>query len=113
MMNTICIMCPMGCPLTIEEKDGVITVQGNTCPRGKKYGEQEYSAPVRTLTTLVKRADGGMASAKTSSPIPKDKIREAAEYVGKLTVSADSKIGDVVEENFFADGVNLVITGIA
>ena len=54
-----------------------------------------------------------MASAKTSAPIPKDKIREAAEYVGKLTVSADSKIGDVVEENFFADGVNLVITGIA
>lgn len=113
MMNTICIMCPMGCPLTIEEKDGVISVSGHTCPRGKKYGEQEYVSPVRVLTTLVKRDDGGMASAKTSSPIPKDKVREAAEYVGKLTISSDSKIGDVIEKDFFKEGVDLVVTGIA
>ncbi|MBR2485400.1 MAG: DUF1667 domain-containing protein [Clostridia bacterium] len=112
-MNMICIMCPMGCPLTVEENNGVITVQGHTCPRGKKYGEQEFTAPVRVLTTLVKRADGGMASAKTSGPIPKDKVREAAECVGKIVVSADVKIGDIIEENFYADDVNLVITGVA
>ncbi len=113
MTKMTCIMCPMGCLLTVEEKDGVIAVQGQTCPRGKKYGEQEYKAPVRILTTLIRKEDGGMASAKTSAPIPKDKVRQAAEYVGKLTASADCKIGDVVEEDFFEKGVNLIITGIA
>ena len=29
-MKTICINCPMGCPLEITEKDGKITVSGNT-----------------------------------------------------------------------------------
>ena len=31
----ICIGCPMGCPLTVTLDGGaVVTVQGNTCPRG-------------------------------------------------------------------------------
>ncbi len=113
MTEMICIMCPMGCQLTVEEKDGVVSVQGQTCPRGKKYGEQEYTSPVRVLTTLVKRSDGGMASAKTTAPIPKDKIRQAAAYVGTLTIDADAKIGDVIQKDFFSEGVNLVVTGIA
>ena len=31
----ICINCPMGCMLTAEVENGeVISVTGNTCPRG-------------------------------------------------------------------------------
>ena len=41
-MNTICIMCPMGCSLTIEEIDGQVVVKGNTCKRGEIYGKEEY-----------------------------------------------------------------------
>ena len=34
----ICIVCPMGCPLTVDIEDGVVvSVAGNTCPRGKAY----------------------------------------------------------------------------
>ena len=40
-LETICINCPMGCPLTIEEINGEVVVKGYTCLRGKKYGEQE------------------------------------------------------------------------
>ena len=32
----ICIGCPMGCPVTVEMNgENVVSVTGNTCPRGK------------------------------------------------------------------------------
>lgn len=37
--NLICICCPLGCPLTVTLENGeVISVTGNTCPRGAAYG---------------------------------------------------------------------------
>ena len=37
-----CIICPLGCELRVETEDKkVISVSGNTCPRGKVYAENE------------------------------------------------------------------------
>ena len=45
----ICIGCPMGCPLTVTLDGGaVVTVQGNTCPRGDAYAAGR-SPPRRAL----------------------------------------------------------------
>ncbi len=101
----------MGCPLTIEEKDGVVSVSGNTCPRGRKYGEQEFKSPERTLTTLVKMAGGGVASVKTTCPVPKGKLFDLTDYIGTLTVPADCKIGDLVESNPLGIQTSIVVTG--
>ena len=47
----ICIGCPMGCPLTVTLDGGeVVTVQGNTCPRGDAYARREVTAPTRIVT---------------------------------------------------------------
>ena len=55
----ICIGCPMGCPLTVTLDGGaVVTVQGNTCPRGDAYARKEVTAPTRIVTTTV-RVTGG------------------------------------------------------
>jgi CxxC motif-containing protein len=50
-----CVVCPAGCRMTAEldESGKVISVTGNTCPRGKTYAESEITNPVRTLTTTV------------------------------------------------------------
>lgn len=101
----------MGCPLEIEEVGGEIIVRGNTCPRGKQYGVQEYTAPKRTVTTLVKMAGGGVVSIKTSAPIAKDKIFDLLEYVKTLTADKDCKIGDTLVKNALSLGADLVITG--
>ena len=45
----VCISCPMGCPLRVWEENGEVKVEGNTCPRGKAYGIQEFTAPMRTV----------------------------------------------------------------
>ena len=43
MKEMICIVCPRGCHLSIDETP--LEAKGNTCPRGKTYGVQEFTAP--------------------------------------------------------------------
>ena len=110
-MNTICIMCPMGCPLTVEEVVGEIKVSGNTCKRGETYGKDEFSHPKRAITTLVKLQSGGVASVKTSGSVPKEKIFDVIDFIGSIIATDDVKIGDTVSTNVLGLGVDVVITG--
>jgi VCBS repeat-containing protein len=85
--------------LTATLENGTVTaVSGNTCPRGDSYARKECTAPERTVTGTV-RVSGGSApvvSVRTSSPIPKEKVLELAALMGKLTVSAPVRPGDVL-----------------
>ena len=98
-MNTICINCPMGCPLEITEEDGKIVVRGYTCKRGLEYGVSEYTAPVRTVTTLVRTSDGRVVPVKTSVPVPKNRM------------PADCEIGYIAERDTLGLGADIVVTG--
>ena len=41
-----CIVCPNGCEIEAEVENGqVISVTGQTCPRGEQYVRQELTAP--------------------------------------------------------------------
>ena len=112
-MNTICIMCPMGCPLSIEEVNGEVVVTGNTCKRGQIYGVEEFTHPKRAVTTLVKTADGCVVSVKTSNTVPKEKIFDIVKAIGELTAPSDVQIGDVLACDLLELGVDIVVTGTA
>ena len=59
----ICIGCPMGCPIVVKMEEGkVISVTGNTCPRGDAYARKEVTDPTRIVTTTVRVADGNEQS---------------------------------------------------
>ena len=46
-----CIECPIGCEIEVEVENGVVlSVKGNTCPRGKVYAEAEVVCPKRVVT---------------------------------------------------------------
>ncbi len=109
-MKTICIMCPMGCPLDISEKDGKIVVTGNTCKRGEIYGAQEFTAPKRVVTSLVRLTSGGVVSVKTDGLVLKSLIPAVLKEIGEIRLSAPLEIGDVAKENVAGSGVNLVVT---
>ena len=109
-MNTTCIMCPMGCALTIEEKEGVLTVTGNGCPRGDKYGRAEYCHPERVVTTLLKGSRGGVVSVKTDRPIPKDKIGDLLAWAAMFRLDKAVATGDVIAEDPASCGANVVAT---
>ena len=104
-----CIVCPVGCALQVEQNDEgeVISVTGNTCPRGAAYGKDEVLHPVRTLTTTVRvRGAERLLPVKTDRPIPKEKLFEAMKKVNALSFTAPVKIGDVLLDDLF--GAKLV-----
>ena len=108
-----CIACPMGCPLSVEmDGDKVVSVTGNTCPRGKVYAEKEVSNPTRIVTSVV-RVSGGesvMVSVKTKEDIPKGKIFDVVKALKDVEVPAPVKIGDVILADVAGTGVDIVAT---
>ena len=57
--NMTCIVCPIGCSLEVELQDGkVVSVKGNTCPRGEKYAISESTYPERMVTSTIKCENG-------------------------------------------------------
>ena len=110
----ICIGCPMGCPIVVKMEEGkVISVTGNTCPRGDAYARKEVTDPTRIVTTTVRVADGKvpMINLKIEHDIPKDKIFDCIAALRGVTIKAPVHIGDVVLENVAGTGVNIVAAG--
>ena len=101
-----CIACPLGCTITVtlDGKD-VISVEGNTCPRGKEYAINECTAPVRTVTTTVRCEDGSLVSVKTSKPIPKENIFDAMRVINSSVAKLPVSVGDVIIEDLFGSSV--------
>ena len=118
-METIeltCINCPMGCAVTVErEGDTILSVTGNTCPRGDVYARKEVTNPTRIVTSTV-MVEGGThprVSVKTEHDIPKGKIFACMEDLNGVVVKAPVHIGDVVVPNVAGTGVNIIATGNA
>ena len=109
----ICIGCPMGCPLTVEMNGTeVVSVTGNTCPRGDAYARKEVTNPTRIVTSTLK-VEGGrvdMVSVKTKEDIPKGKIFECVKALKGITVKAPVHIGDVILKDVAGTGVDIIAT---
>lgn len=109
----ICIGCPIGCPLEVELENSVVTkVSGNTCKRGESYAKKECTNPTRIVTSSV-TVEGGVeavVAVKTASDIPKGKIFDCIKELKNVVVKAPVHIGDVIIEDIFGIGVNIVAT---
>ncbi len=106
-----CIMCPMGCEMTVTTDNGAfVSVTGNTCPRGAKYAKDEVTAPKRMLTSTVAIAGGALPLLPVASAavLPKERILDCARYLRGVKLQAPVKTGDVVVENILGLGVNIV-----
>lgn len=106
----ICINCPRGCHITVD--DVALTVEGNFCPRGKTYGINEVTHPLRTLTSTAKVNGGVIArvSVKSDKPIPKEKMFEVMNEINALSLQAPVNIGDILIENVLGTGSNIIAT---
>lgn len=105
----ICICCPRGCHLKVDEN---LNVTGNFCPRGAAYGKQEVSNPTRVVTSSVRisHAELAMCPVKTKDPIPKGKIFDVMQSITNTHIEAPVHIGDVVIADVCGTGVDVVAT---
>ena len=109
----ICILCPRGCHLTVTQDGENIEVTGNTCPRGKQYGINELTHPMRTVTTSVYVENPGrdkMLSVKTSQAVPKEKIPEVLALAQGVKAQIPVKVGDVLIAQIAGTEADLVAT---
>ena len=123
MKELICITCPKGCHLKVDEETFAVTC--NSCPRGAVYGANELRNPVRVVTSTVVvltspdmgrgtgEAGGGVPRrlpVKTDRPIPKEKMFEVMAEIAKVRVKPPVKIGDVLIANVSGTDGNIVAT---
>ena len=109
MKELICITCPRGCHLKVDDN---LNVTGNTCPRGEAYAKAELTHPVRMVTSTVAIASVSESRlpVKTKEPVPKEFIFPVMEEIRKTVVKAPINIGDVVIENVCNSGVDVIAT---
>ncbi len=101
----------MGCDLTVETENGVpVSVSGNTCPIGKKYAEEEVTAPKRTVTSTALSDVGVPVPVKTAAAVPKDRIFDVVRDIKAARPSLPVEIGDVVVPDAAGVGVPVVAT---
>lgn len=112
MKELVCIVCPRGCTMCIEEKDGVFLISGNSCKRGEAFAKSEMTNPMRTICTTVATAfsDSPVIPVRVSSDIPKDRIFDVMKEINSVILSERIGRGDKVIENVLGLGVDVIAT---
>ena len=109
MKELICIGCPRGCRLQVDEENGY-KVTGNNCAIGERYGREELINPTRMLTTSVRieNCEHALLPVRTEKAIPKHLLLKAMEVLDKVHAKAPVKMHDVIVENLLNTGVNVI-----
>jgi len=111
MKQLICIVCPKGCHLSVdEEKD--FAVSGNSCKRGETYGKMEIKDPQRIVTSTV-AVTGSVyvrCPVKTDKTISKRLMFEAMKTLDRITVPAPIRLGQIIVKNVCNTGANFIAT---
>ncbi len=104
-----CIICPMGCSLSVElEGEEIKSISGNTCKRGAAYAEAEVRRPQRTVTSTMRCDNGEILSVKTDRPIPKAKVMDCMARINAHVARLPVSIGEVLLRDVY--GSNIIAT---
>ncbi len=109
MKEFICIECPKGCHLKVDDE---LNVTGNTCPRGLKYAINEITCPKRVITStvVIKSKLVSRLPVMSENELPKEKMFDVVNEIAKIRLEAPVKCRDVIIENVCGTGVNIIAT---
>jgi len=111
----ICILCPLGCKMQVQEKPGKpgeLRVRGQQCKLGNEYAYDEFTNPTRTVTStvVIHNAPLPRLPVKTDKPIPKEMVSPAVDEIAKVEVNGPVKIGTVIIKDLLGTDANVVAT---
>ncbi len=108
----LCIGCPLGCRLEVEEDEmgAVVEVRGHSCRKGKDFAEREHHDPRRMVTTTVAVHNGVWARlpVHTTAEVPKDMVREIVRYLRSLEAAAPVERGQLMVADVLGTGADVV-----
>lgn len=120
MKELICIVCPRGCTLQAhQEHDGTWRIEGNACPRGPIWAQEELTAPKRTVTATCKLYLKGPQDTeekslrlpvRSSQNCPIQDIPALLADIYALELHGEVHSGDIVLENWQGSGINIIAT---
>lgn len=111
-----CIVCPVGCRITVVGDGGAVaSLEGAQCARGDAYARDEYTLPVRILTSTVRvaGAEPPLAPVRSNRPVPKKSLFDCMADIRRLTLAAPVRAGDVIIRDICGTGADIVATGSA
>ncbi|MDR1928050.1 MAG: DUF1667 domain-containing protein [Oscillospiraceae bacterium] len=97
-IELICITCPAGCALQVEQEGGALRVRGNACKRGLAFAQAELTHPTRSLTSTVRTsfAQAPALPVRSDRELPKGRIPAVMRFLARITVEERLGCGDVV-----------------
>ena len=107
-----CIVCPIGCRIFIESRNGEYICSGNRCPRGGEFARIELTAPMRSLTTTVRTAfpEVPVLPVRTKGEIPKERIPAVMRELAKVMIKERISIGETVISDVLGTGCDIIAT---
>lgn len=112
MREMVCITCPNGCRLSVEEKDGQILVTGNQCKRGEQFAVAELRHPMRTICSTVATdcKEVPVLPVRLSEEIPKEKIFDVMKEINRVVLDHPVSAGDVIIPHVLGLSADVIAT---
>jgi CxxC motif-containing protein len=108
----LCIGCPLGCRLEVEEDAGgdIVEIRGFSCRKGRVFAEREHTDPRRMVTTTVTVTGGRWARlpVHTTQEVPKDRVMEVVSALRAVAVAAPITLGMPIATDVCNTGVDVV-----
>lgn len=103
----ICVACPKGCRLNVQQNGDQVLVTNEGCKRGVEYAIRETSDPRRMVATTVKIQGGihPLLPVYTAEPFPKAKIMDLLALLRATQVQSPIQEGQPVIQDALSTGI--------
>ena len=109
-LKIICIICPVGCRITVNSVDDELIVTGNKCIKGFDFAKAEIESPVRSFSTTVRTifSEYPVLPVKVNRDVPKEKIMDIICELSGIIITEKIGIGEIVAANIAGTGCDII-----
>ena len=107
-----CIMCPVGCELTVEQTSDGVCVSGNRCVKGIEFATEELLDPKRNLATSlpINGALFKMVSVRLNRRVSRKMLDAVLAEIRQLRPTPPVHRGDVLIKDVLGTGADVIAT---